>query len=587
MSANTYLQVSDLDFNSIRDNLKNFLSSQSQFKDYDFEGSAMAVLLDVLSYNTHYNSYYLNMIANEMFMDTAQIRDSIVSRAKEIGYTPTSAKGATAQLTISFEGVDPAVTQFTIERNSKFTATIDDIQYTFVTPDAYLVTRTAFGFSQQIEIVEGEPLTHRFNVGANRQRYVLPNQNVDTSSIVVRVQESENDSTTTEFVRASNVREVNNNSNVYFIQEGPDQKFELEFGDGVLGKALKNGNVVIVDYVVCNANATNGANSFTVDDLLTSELYTRVSITVDKKALGGRGIESVESIKFNAPRFFETQNRAVVNSDYKRILLNENSDLQSVVAFGGEDADRPAYGKVYIAVKPFGEQFITQNRKTVLRESILDRVPLAIDPVIIDGDYMYIIPTISTIYDSKSLKIPTSSLVSLIRSKVREFSELNLERFGNRLRFSRFVDFLDRADSSILNNDVNISLAKRFAPDTSNKQRVFLKFNNPLRPGSLESTAFSHSGYATCYIDDDRIGNISVYRFDANKNKLFVEKNLGTINYIDGVVEINDFAPTAYEGATINISALPDRLDIIPKREQILLMDHNNTSIGVVGELSE
>jgi hypothetical protein len=587
MSANTYLQVSDLDFNSIRDNLKNFLSSQTQFKDYDFEGSAMAVLLDVLSYNTHYNSYYLNMIANEMFMDTAQIRDSIVSRAKEIGYTPTSAKGASALITVTFEGIDEDVTQFTIDRNSKFTTTIDDIQYTFVTPDAYLVTRTATGFSQQIEIVEGEPLTHRFNVGANRQRYVLPNQNVDTSSIVVRVQESANDSTTTEFVRASNVREVNNNSNVYFLQEGPDQKFELEFGDGVLGKALRNGNIVIVDYIVCNAGATNGANSFTIDDLLTSEVYTKASITVDKQALGGREIESIESIKFNAPRFFETQNRAVVNSDYKRILLNENSDLQSVVAFGGEDADRPTYGKVYIAVKPFGEQFVTQNRKTVLRRSILDRTPLAIDPVIIDGDYMYIVPTISTIYDSKALKIPTSSLVSLIRSRVREFSELNLERFGNRLRFSRFVDYLDRSDSSILNNDVSILLSKRFAPDTVNKQRVFLKFNNPIRPGSLESTAFSHSGYATCYIEDDRIGNVSIYRFDNNKNKLYVEKNLGTVDYSDGILEINDFAPTAYEGSTVNINALPDRLDIVPQREQILIMDHNNTSIGVVGELAE
>lgn len=587
MSANNSLQVTDLDFESIRDNLKNFLGAQAQFKDYDFEGSAMAVLLDVLAYNTHYNSYYLNMVSNEMFMDTAQIRDSVVSRAKEIGYTPTSARGASATVNLTFNGVSSDVTQFTIQKNSLFTTTIDDIQYTFVTPDSYIVTRDNNVFSRDIEIVEGEPLTHRFNVTNERQRFVIPNQNVDTTSIVVRVQNSQNDTTTTEFTRATNIREVTDTSNVYFLQEGPDQQFELEFGDGVLGKALVNGNIVIVDYLVCSDSETNGASSFTIDDIVASETYDSVTLTVVKNALGGRPIESVESIKFNAPRFFETQNRAVVNSDYKRILLNENPDLQSVVAFGGEDADRPSYGKVFVAVKPFGEQFVTDNRKDVLRRSILDRTPLSIDPVIIDGDYMYLVPTIQTIYDSKSLKIPTSSLVSLIRSRVTDFSANNLERFGNRLRFSRFVDFLDRADDSVLNNDVSLVLSKRFAPDTTVRQRVYLKYNNPVRIGSVDSTAFAHSGYETCYLEDDLLGNVSVYRFDANKNKIFVEKNLGTIDYSEGLLEINDFNPTAYEGSQIEVNVLPDRLDIVPVREQILIMDSNQTIISVVGELTE
>lgn len=587
MSANTYLQVSDLDFNSIRDNLKTFLSSQSQFKDYDFEGSAMSVLLDVLSYNTHYNSYYLNMVANEMFMDTAQVRDSIVSRAKELGYTPTSARGPSALITLTFEGVPSEVTQFTINRNSKFTTTIDDITYTYVTPDSYIVSRTSSGFSRQVKIIEGEPLTHRFVVGQDRKRYIIPNKNVDTSSIVVSVQESVSDTTKTEFTRANNIRNIDGTSAVYFLQEGPDENFELEFGDGILGKELATGNIVIVEYLVCNGTTTNGATSFTADDVNTTTTYSSVTLTVDKQALGGREIETVESIKYNAPRFFETQNRAVVNNDYKRILLNENPDLQSVVAFGGEDADRPAYGKVYIAVKPFGELFVTDNRKKSLRESIIDRTPLSIDPVIIDGDYMYLIPNIRTIYDLKSLKLPVSSLAALIRSTVSEFSINNLERFSNRLRFSRFVDTLDRSDNAILNNDVSLILSKRFAPSITDAQRVFLKYNNPLRPGSVSSTSFSHSGYGICYFEDDLLGNINIFRYNENKQKITVESNVGTIDYEKGIFDVNKFEPSSYEGSQIHVEVLPNRLDIVPIREQILILDSDLATIDVVGELIE
>lgn len=587
MAANTYLQVSDLDFESIRNNLKTYLSSQTQFKDYDFEGSGMAVLLDVLSYNTHYNSYYLNMIGNEMFMDTAQIRDSVVSRSKELGYTPTSARGATAKVTLNFSGVANNVTQFTINRNSTFTTTIDDINYTFVTPDSYIVSRQAGSFSRQVDIIEGEPLTHRFTVGTDRERFLIPNINVDTTTIVVNVQESVNDTSTTEYTRATNIRNLDGTSTVYFLQEGPDQKFELEFGDGVLGKALSTGNIVIVNYLVCNATETNGASSFSIENVDTTASYGSVSLTVDRVALGGREIESVKSIKYNAPRFYETQNRAVVNNDYKRILLNENPDLQSVVAFGGEDADRPAYGKVYVAVKPFDELFVTNNRKVTLRQSILDRTPLSIDPIIIDGDYMYLIPRIRTIYDSKSLRLPTSSLAALIRSTVIDFSTNNLERFSNRLRFSRFVDALDRADNAILNNDVNLSLEKRFAPDTTTVQRVFLKFNNPIRPGSITSTSFSHSGYPICYFEDDLVGNINIFRYNDNKQKINVEKNIGNVDYVNGIFDVNRFNATAYEGNQVSVNALPDRLDIVPIREQILIMDSDLAQIEVVGELVE
>lgn len=585
-SANSYLQVTELDFEQIRTNLKSYLSTQSQFQDYDFEGSAMAVLLDVLSYNTHYNAYYINMLANEMFLDTAQQRDSVVSHAKLVGYTPVSAIGATANVTVTFSGVSGVTSQFTIPKNSKFTTTIDDIQYTYVTPQAYVVTNDANTFSRAINIKEGLPLTHRFTVNdANPQRFVLPNENVDVSSITVSVQESAADTTVTEFVRATNVAQVFSTSPVYFVEEAYDLKYEILFGSGSLGKSLKNGNIVIVEYLVCNGDATNGATTFSIDDLTgVTEPFTSATITTNTNSLGGRPAETTDSIKFNAPRFYQTQNRAVIDNDYQRILLAENSDLQSVIAFGGELASPPVYGKVFVAVKPFGEEFATANRKQQLRESILNRVPLAIDPVFIDPDYTYLIPSVTAFYNASQTVVSTGEIETQILNSIRDFSTNNLERFGNRLRYSRFVRSLDNTQNgSILNTDATINIQKRFVPNTNRAERVTLRYNNPIRVNTLSSTQFIISGF-NAFFDDDGLGNIRIFRFNESKQKVFISETAGTIDYTNGIVVIDAFQPSAFSGIEIKITVIPDRLDVIPIREQILIMDVNDATVTLVGE---
>ncbi len=585
-SANSYLQVTELDFEQIRTNLKSYLSTQSQFQDYDFEGSAMAVLLDVLSYNTHYNAYYVNMLANEMFLDTAQQRDSVVSHAKLVGYTPVSAIGASANVSVAFTGVANTTAQFTIPKNSKFTTTIDDIQYTYVAPVAYTVTNSSNTFSRAITIKEGLPLTHRFVVNdATPQRFVLPNENVDISSISVRVQESVADTTVTEFVRATNVVELVSTTPVYFVEEAYDLKYEIIFGSGSLGKSLKNGNVVIIDYLVCNGDATNGATTFSIGDLTgITEPYATATIATNTNATGGNPAETIDSIKFNAPRFYQTQNRAVVDNDYQRILLAENSDLQSVIAFGGELASPPVYGKVYVVVKPFGEQFVTANRKQQLRESILNRVPLAIDPVFIDPDYTYLIPSITTFYNASQTVVSTGQIETQVLTSVRDFSTNNLERFGNRLRYSRFVRVLDNTqNASILNNDAVINIQKRFVPNTNLAERVTLNFNNPLRVGTITSTQFTLNGFQAS-LDDDGKGNIRIYRFNERKEKVFINATAGTVDYTNGIVVLNAFRPSAYTGIEMKVTVTPDRLDIIPIREQILIMDVNDASVTLVGE---
>ena len=584
-SANTYLRVTELDFDQIKTNLKSYLESQSKFQDYDFDGSTMAVLLDVLAYNTHYNAYYLNMLANEMFLDTAQQRDSVVSRAKELGYVPVSAIGATANVNITFTGVANTVSQLTIPKHSSFTTTIDDVSYTYVTPQAYTVINDNDTFSRPIDIKEGVPLTHRFVVDANNpRRYIIPNKNVDTSSITVKVQVSASDTTTTEFTRATNVAQVYSTSAVYFLEEVADEKHEILFGSGSLGKSLQNGNIIIIEYLVCNGDATNGARTFSVDTLNVGVDYTRATLTVNNTARGGRLAEGVDSIKFNAPRNYQTQNRAVIDNDYKRILLAENADLQSVVAFGGENASPPVYGKVYIAVKPFGEEFATQNRKNQIRASIVNRTPLGIDPVMIDPDYTYLIPTISTFYDKTTTQVTEGAIENNIRTTIAEFATNNLERFGNRLRYSRFVRALDNITTgSILNNDATIKMQKRFVPNVNVAEKVELRYNNPIRPETLQSTQFTYNGFI-CFFDDDGEGNVNIYRFNAARQKVNVIDNAGTIDYTNGTVIVENFAPSAYADIQLKVTATPDRLDIIPVREQILLMNSGDAVITIIGE---
>ena len=583
--ADSYLKVSDVDFDDIRNNLKTFLTTQTQFKDYDFEGSNLSVLLDVLAYNTHYNAFYLNMLANEMFLDTAQQRDSIASLAKMLGYVSTSAQGPTAQVSMTFSGLPSGTTQFTIAKNSKFNTVIDDITYTFVTPKAYTVVDDN-GFAITMDIKEGYPLVHKFtHNSASPTRFVIPNKNVDTSSIVVKVQESADDTTTAEWTRATNIKQVFETSEIYFVEESYDEKYEIIFGSGSLGKSLTNGNIVIVEYLVCNGDVTNGAKTFTIENLITDVNYGSVTVPVTvRNAIGGRFIETPESVKFNAPRHFQTQNRAIIAEDYKRIILAENSDLESVVSFGGENADPPIYGKVFIAVKPFGEQFTTESRKALLKNSIIDRTPLSIDPVIIDAEYTYIIANISTYYDSSTTKESEGEIRSAILTAISNFSTNNLERFGERLRFSKFLSALDSVNvGKVLNNDARLSLQKRVVPNVETPARLLLKFANSLKANSLSSTRFVFRNFES-FLDDDGQGNIRIYRFDDSKQKVIINATAGTINYKTGVVDVPNFAITDYDGIELYVTCETLNLDVDPVREQILIVDPKDAKVSIIDE---
>ena len=586
MSANTYLNITEVDFADIKSNLKTYLQSQTQFNDYDFEGSNMSTLLDVLAYNTHYNAFYTNMLANEMFLDTAQQRDSVVSRAKELGYITRSARGSSANVTITFTGVSNAVSEFELPKNSTFTTTVNNRTFTFVTPESNIIKNISNTFSKAITITEGTPITQEFTVNdASPVKYIIPNENVDTRSIRVTVKESASSSANTIYTQATNIREVNNQSAVYYLQETHDKQYEILFGTGSLGKPVVNGNVIQIEYRVCHGIQTNGANTFSIDSLSVTPSYTSTSLSVNSVARGGVEIESIDSIKFNAPRNYKIQNRAVVAKDFERIILNENTNLSSVIAFGGEEAVPAVHGKVYIAIKPQGELIPTATLKDEIKNSIQSRTMLGIDPLIIDPTYLYVIPTITTYYDTLKANIGTSAIQTLVRDSITNYSTNNLEQFGKKLRYSRFVRDLDNTNDAVLNNEAEFTMQKRFVPSETTATLVELEFHNAIETNSISSTTFTFNNFIA-QLDDDGLGNIRMFRFNTEKQQVFINSTAGTVNYTTGKISLNSFIVSAYDGIEIKVNAKPANKDIVPVREQIIIISSADAVINTQAEVS-
>ena len=347
---------------------------------------------------------------------------------------------------------------------------------------------------------------------------------------------------------------------------------------------MKNGNIVIVEYLVCNASDTDGASVFTVDNLNLGVSYTSVAIVTNKASSGGSDSESISSIKFNAPRNFQTQNRAIIKNDYERIISSENSDIQSVTAFGGELADPAVYGKVFIALKPVGALQSTENKKVSIKTSIIDRTPLGVDPVMIDPEYTYIIPTIKVFYNRTTSSATTSEVETSALSAIADFSTNNLEQFDRRFRFSRFVRSLDNLTvAEILNTDASIQMQKKIIPLLNVSQSIVLLFNNKIKTSTLSSTQFVYETF-NCFFDDDGLGTVRVYRFDDTNTKVIQESNIGTIDYDTGKISLSDFKPTSLVGSQIEINVTPDSLDVTPVREQILIMQSVDADVTAISE---
>ena len=495
MAANSTIRVTDLNFNSIKSNLKAFLRGKPEFTDYDFEGSALSTIIDLLTYNTYYNSVYTNLVGNEMFLDSAQIRNNVVARAKMLGYTPTSARSASATLDVT---ITPStnLNSVTINSNTLFTSTLDGIQYKFTTPDTYVLTRESGYSSNTVTIKEGEPVTQKFTVDTSTaQRFVLDNDNVDTTSLKIRIQTSSANTAKRTFTQATNIVDVQANSQVFFIQENEDGKYEVLFGDSILGKALDNGNIVISDYRVTNGSVVNGANNFVAPSALGGQASFTVSVA--NSAFGGANAESMESIKFNAPKSFQRQNRAVISNDYKRTILAEAPDIQAVSVWGGEDNDPPIYGKVYIAAKPTSGNLLSDQRKAELVTLLTTKNVVTISPTFVDATFLYVVPTIKVRYNVSATSLLASAISDKVATAVLNFETSQLSLFDKKFRESDFIASVTGSDQSILGANITYRMMKRFTPNQNVTTSYSIAFNNGISNphaghyGAVSSTSFT------------------------------------------------------------------------------------------------
>ena len=601
MAAEGKLNISELDFGKIKENLTGFLTSQADFVGYNFKGSSFDVLLDLLSYNTHYNAFYANMVANEMFLDSATLRNSVVARAKHLGYLPRSTKGSKAAVTLTVTPTDSPAT-ISIPKNTQFQGEVGGISYIWCTQNSHSININANGVYTvaDVTLTQGIPSTFRYtaNTGDTDQKFVLPNANTDTDQLTVTVQVSASDTDSTVYTKANDITTINSTSTIYFLEEIENGRYEIQFGDGVLGKAVSNGNIVILSSLICDANATNDAKSFSV----VSEVggYSNVKVVTTSAASGGAAAADIEEIKFNAPKNFEAQNRCVTIFDYVTAVKRDYSGADAVVAWGGEDADPPVYGKVYVAIKPTSGAVLTESAKTLIKDTILNkRNIVGISPVIVDPDYMYLKVNSTVKYDSGLTTNSASVLKSTVSTAVTDFGATNLKTFDKSFRYSKLIQSIDEAEVSIKSNQTSIIIKRNLYPLLGSSAAYVLPFSNQVfHPantfwGAVTSSEFSYKDsvdtlWTGCKLQDED-GVLQVYR-TSGEERILVDNNVGSITYISGKVELKSFKPIAIGSETtgnttpMEVFVTPASSDILPLREQIILIESGDVNITMLDD---
>ena len=592
----TKLEISQLDFDGIKDNLKTFLSQQDEFTDYDFEGSGMNVLLDVLAYNTHYLGYNANMLANEMYLDSADQRSSVVSLAKQVGYTPKSASSSVATIDVLVNNASGA--SITMSRGTKFSTTVDGTNYSFVNnADVSISPQDGVYKFSNLDIYEGTYLNYKYtaNTSDTDQRFIIPNDFVDTTTLTVKVQESSSDSTTNTYKLATGITGIDSTSKVFFLQEVENGRYEVYFGDNVLGQSIKDGNIVILDYITCNLDEPNGATSFTLSGTVGG--FSNVTITTLNNANNGSSPETIKSIKYNAPRDYSSQDRAVTADDYKVLVKSLYANAQSVQVYGGEDAAVPDYGKVYVSIKAKSGSNLTEVTKDSLTRSLKSFAVASVTPIIIDPETTFIILETTFKYDSSLTTKDVSTIETNVSNAVSSYNTDTLEDFTGMFRYSAIGKTIDGAESSILSNITKVKMYKFITPTLNSGLKYTLSFNNAFynphsghntsAGGIVSSTGFKINNDSSTnehFLDDDGAGNVRVY-YLSGTTRIYTNSTYGTIDYTTGEIILTSAHITSIsnvDGAAstrIRVTVLPDSNDIVPVRNQVLSIDVANSTI--------
>ena len=591
------LDISELDFENIKGSLKRFLGNQNEFKDYDFEGSSMAILLDLLAYNTHYLAYNANFVANEMFMDTAQLRSSVASLAKLVGYTPNSARAPIADLKLVIN--DGTGATITIPAGTKFGTTVDGLTYTFVSiADKTVQPVDGVYTCQSLSVYEGTYVSYNYTFDSSDidQRFLIPSDRADSTTIKVAVQNSVSDTTSNTYTKATSITELDSTSKVFFLQEAEDGQYEIYFGDGVIGKALEDGNIISISYVVTNKTEANGATSFSLSGSISG--FNDITLTVNSSAQGGNEPEALQSIKQNASSFYSAQDRAVTTEDYKTKVKQLYANTQSVSAWGGEDAETPFYGRVYISILPTSGSNLTDSTKERIVKDLKKFSVASVTPVIIDPETTDIVLTTTVKFDEKATTKVADTIKSNVITTITNYNANTLQAFDTMFRHSKLTGLIDDTDSSILSNITTVQLRKSFTPTIGSSTKYSINFANALynphsghntsSGGILSSSGFKVEGDSTnvWFLDDDGNGNVRRYRMDGSVRS-YANSTQGSINYTTGLVEVNSLNVSNIENirgaasTVIEVTVKPNSNDIVPIRNQVLDIDVANSSVTV------
>ena len=594
--ANGKLNVSELDFENIKSNLRSFLQSQTEFQDYNFDGSALSILVDLLSYNTHYLSYIANMSTNEIFLDSADVRNNIVSLAKMIGYTPSSVRAPRASVNILVNNATG--NSLTMNKATVFTSTVDGASYQYVNNEDITITpeNGVYTFAN-VTLYEGTPITFKYTYDSNDtdQRFLIPSSNADTSTLKVSVQTSSTDSSSATYSLADGYSSLDGNSKVYFIEEVEDGKFRIYFGDGVTGKKLDNGNIIILEYIVTNTTDSNGASTFTLSGNING--FSDVTITTNSVSSGGAVAESNASVKFNAPLQYGAQDRAVTTTDYETLTKSIYPNALSVSAWGGEDDETPRYGVVKIGIKAASGSTLTEQTKADIVSDLKKYNVASVTPIIVDPEITSILLTSTIKYDANSTTNSADTVKANVLNTITNYNTDTLQKFDSLFRHSKLTGLIDDTDSSILSNITTLKVRKSFAPlvGTSSKYNVYFRnalYNphsghNASSGGILSSTGFKIDGNDNeMFLNDDGNGNVRMYYLSSGV-ETYINETQGTIDYGTGAIILNSLNITTISNirglasTVIELTVTPNSNDVVPVRDQIIEIDISNSKIKV------
>lgn len=591
----TNLNVTELDFDQIKQNLKNYLKTQSTFTDYDFEGSGLSVLLDVLAYNTHYNAMTAHFALNEAFLDSAQIRGNVVTRAKLLGYTPRSTLAPKAIVNITVDvtsetGTIPTI--LSLPRGTKLNTIVDGEEYQYVVisnQNAQIVDNTitkTFTFSN-VTIVEGsyKTLLYRVDNDIENQKFQVSDRDSDTSTLRVRVRENEESSSYDIYTPFESLLNVNSTSKVYYLQENSNGFYEIYFGDSVTGYKPSNNNIITLDYVYTSGSESNGATTFSMVDSVSG--YSNVVVDTLSKAAGGSDRETTESIRFNAPLTFTSQNRAVTSDDYRAIIQKSFSDIDSISCWGGEDNDPPNYGKVYISIKPLTAETLTLAQQTEITSVILKgKNVVSITPEIVDPNYTYLELDVFFKYNPNLTDRSSVELSSVVRDTISDYNFNELNKFDGVFRHSQLLRAIDNADPSIQNSTVRPYMFMNITPFYNKDNNFSLSFTSPFyQSGQSTNNLISSSSFlinsTPHYFGDTPISGstnrrVIVYKIVQGQN-VTVINDAGLIEVDLGKITLNRFRPD--DSTPIKITVIPNSLDLAPKRNQLISIDTLSVNI--------